>query len=113
MAIQVTGEQIVGQSLLLECKIEAAVNIDGAVDIVWTTDNNVEVRRVKNIPGHTLNNYSDFFSTPLLSRNDNRRYQCEVIINASPQIKGSGIVNLDVACKFKKKLLITQLAIDL
>ena len=102
VAIQVTGEQIVGQSIVLECKIEAAIDIDSTVDIVWTTGNNVEVRRVKNIPDHSLNNYSDFFSTPLLSRNDdNRRYQCEIITNTSPQVKATGSVTLNVMCKFK------------
>ena len=99
VAIQVTGEQIVGQSLVLECKIEAAIDIDSTVDIVWTTGNNVEVRRLTNIPDHSLNNYSDFFSTPLLSRNDdNRRYQCEVVINTSPQIKANRSVTLNVTC---------------
>ena len=100
VTIQVTGKQIVGQSVVLECKIEAAIDIDSTVDIVWTTGNNVEVRRVKNIPDHSLNNYSDFFSTPLLN-DDNRRYQCEVVTNTNPQVKASEIVTLNVTCKFK------------
>ena len=99
MAIQVTDKQTVGQSLVLECKIEAVIDIDSTVDIVWTTGYNVEVRRLMNIPDHSLNNYSDFFTIPLLSRNDdNRRYQCEVVINTSPQIKAHESVTLNVTC---------------
>ena len=107
MTVKATGEQIVGQSVVLECKIEAPIDIDSTIDIVWTTGNDSEVRRLKNVPDHSLNNYLDFFSTPLLSRNDdNRRYQCEVITSTSSQAKGNGSVTLNVMCKFKKKLLI-------
>ena len=99
--MKVTGVQIVGQSLVLECKIEAAIDIDSTVDIVWTTGSNTEVRRLKNIQDYTLNNYSDFFTTPLLSRNDdNRVYQCEVVTNTNPQVKASESVTLNMTCKF-------------
>ena len=101
VTVKVTGEQIVGQSVVVECKIEAAIDIDSTVDIICTTGNNVEMRRLTNVPDHSLNNYSVFFSTPLLSRNDdNRRYQCEVITNTSPQVKATGSVTLNVTCKY-------------
>ena len=107
MTVKVTGEQTVGQSVVLECKIEAAIDTDSTIDIIWTTGNDSEVRRLKNVPGHLLYNYSDFFSTPLLSRNDeNRRYQCEVITHTSPQAKENGSVTLNVTCKFKKKIIV-------
>ena len=106
MTVKVIGKQIVGQSIVVECKIEAAIDIDSTVDIICTTGNNTEVRRLKNVPDYSLNHFSDFFSTPLLSRyDDSRKYQCEVITNTSPQVKANGSVTLNVTCKFKKKLI--------
>ena len=93
-------EQTVGQSLTLECRIEAVKDIDSTVDIIWTTDG-TEVRRVENIQACLISNYSDFFTTPVLSRNDNNReYQCEVIINISPPVTGNDSVTLSVTRKF-------------
>ena len=93
-------EQTVGQSITLECRIEAVKDIDSTVDIIWTTDG-TEVRRVENIQACLISNYSDFFTTPVLSRNDNNReYQCEVIINISPPVIGNNSVTLSVTRKF-------------
>ena len=98
--------QDVGQTLILECEIEAVKDIDGTADIIWTTGY-TEVRRVENIPACLLSNYSDFFTTPVLSRSDNyREYQCEVIINISPSIRGNGSIRLNVTRKFESILLL-------
>jgi len=103
--INAPDEQDVGQPLTLECKIEAVKDIDGTADIIWTTGNTV-VRRVENISACLLSNYSDFFTTPVLSRSDNNReYQCEVIIKISPSIRGNGSVRLNVTRKFEAILL--------
>ena len=103
--INAPDEQDVGQPLTLECKIEAVKDIDGTADIIWTTGNTV-VRRVENISACLLSNYSDFFTTPVLSRNDNNReYQCEVIINVSPTIRGNDSIRLTVTRKFETILL--------
>ena len=93
-------EQTVGQSLTLECRIAAVKDIDSTVDIIWTTGS-TEVRRVENIPACLISNYSDFFTIPVLSRNDNNReYQCEVIINISPPVTGNNSITLNVTRKF-------------
>ena len=93
-------EQTVGQSITLECSIEAVKDIDSTVDIIWTTGD-TEVRRVENIPACLITSYSDFFTTPVLSRNDNNReYQCEVIINTSPPVTGNDNATLSVTRKF-------------
>ena len=92
-------EQTVGQSITLECRIEAVKDIDSTVDIIWTTDG-TEVRRVENIQACLISNYSDFFTTPVLSKNNNREYQCKVIINISPPVIGNDSVTLSVTRKF-------------
>ena len=57
-------EQVVGQSLTLQCKITAVSDIASTVDIMWTSGGS-EVRRV-NVPGsfntqlHRLFYYSSF-----------------------------------------------------
>ena len=100
VSIVAPDEQTVGQSITLECRIEAVKDIDSTVDIIWTTGD-TEVRRVENIQACLISNYSDFFTTPVLSRNDNNReYQCEVIINISPPVIGNNSVTLSVTRKF-------------
>ena len=99
VTINASDEQDVGQSLILECRIKTIKDIDSTVDIIWTTGD-TEVRRVENIPACLTSNYSDFFTIPVLSRNDNNReYQCEVIINISPPVTGNGSITLNVTRK--------------
>ena len=89
MVINAPGEQILGESLTLECKIKTAVDIDDTFDIIWT-NSITEVRRVENIPANLISNYSDLYTIPALSRSDdNRRYQCEVIINTNPPVSAA------------------------
>ena len=98
--INASDEQTVGESLTLECRIEAVEDIDSTGDIIWTTGN-TEVRRVENISAYLISNYSDFFSIPILSRSDNnRKYQCKVIINTTPPVTGNGNIILNVTRKF-------------
>ena len=98
--VNASDQQLVGQSLTIECKIEAVKDIDSTVDIIWTTGN-TEVRRVEDIPAHLITNYSDFFTTPILSRSDvDRSYQCKVIIKTSPPVSGSDNITLNVRRKF-------------
>ena len=100
--IKAPDEQIVGQPLKLECQINAVTDIDSTVDIIWTSGNTV-LRKVENMPGHLISNYSDgFAATPSLSRHDNnRKYKCEVIINTSPPVKAaSDKVTLNVIREF-------------
>ena len=100
--IKTSGEQGVGQSLELECNIQGVINAKTTVNITWTVDNN-EVRRIENIPDYLLQNYSNVFTIPLLSRNeDNSIYQCKVIINTNPAVITIGNFKLTVICKFKE-----------
>ena len=88
MVINAPDEQILGEPLTLECKIKTAVDIDDTFNVIWT--NIIEVRRVENISANLIRNYSDFYTIPALSRSDdNRRYQCEVIINTNPPVSAA------------------------
>ena len=89
MVIKAPDEQVLGEPLTLECKIKTAVDIDDTFNVIWTNDI-TEVRRVENIPANLISNYSDFYTIPALSRSDdNRRHQCEVIINTNPPVSGA------------------------
>ena len=64
------------------------------------------MRRVENIQACLFSNYSDFFTTPVLSRSDNNReYRCEVIINVNPSVRGNGGIRLNLTRKFETILL--------
>ena len=84
----------------LECKIKTAVDIDDTFNIIWT-NSITEVRRVENISANLISNYSDLYTIPALSRSDdNRRHQCEVIINTNPPVSAAiGSTTLQVRSK--------------
>jgi len=56
------------------------------VDIVWST-NDVEVRRVNNVSGKTVDNsvvYSDAYHTSILTEKDvDNIYQCKAVIGSN------------------------------
>ena len=101
VVINAPDEQVLGEPLTLECKIITAIDIDDTFNIIWTNDI-TEVRRVENIPANLISNYSDFYTIPALSRSDdNRRYQCEVIINTNPPVSAAvASIALQVRSKF-------------
>jgi len=91
---------VVGQSLTLQCNVEVVSDIAATIDIIWTTGD-TEVRRVEDVQGSLINNFTDFFIIPILSRSDNdQEYQCKVVINTNPPIIGNDTVVLDVTRKF-------------
>ena len=94
-------KQVVGQSLTLQCKITAVSDIASTVDIMWTNGGS-EVRRV-NVPGSLIHNFTDYFTIPVLSRSDNdQEYQCVVVINTTPILRGNDSVVLNVTRKYIK-----------
>ena len=100
MVINAPDEQILGEPLTIECKIKTAVDIDDTFSIIWT-NSITEVRRVENISANLISNYSDFYTIPALSRSDdNRRYQCEMIINTNPPVSAAiASITLEVRSK--------------
>ena len=96
VTINTTDEQIVGQPLTLECRIQRANDIDSTFDIIWTRRSSGEVRRVKNVSGSLISNYSDFYNISVLRRSDNfASYHCDVIINLNQPLNTSVYFDLN------------------
>ena len=70
--------------------------ITSRVDIVWRSGGS----KLQTLNGSTSNNstiYTSTYTIPLLSTTDDDRvYQCEVMINTSPPVMATGSVTLDV-----------------
>ena len=99
------NNQTVGQSLTLESTITTVRGITSRVDIVWSS-NGVELRRITNANTSLIINdselYKDTFNILLLSTSDDERvFQCEMIIMTTPSIiVTTNDVTLDVTGKF-------------
>jgi len=77
---------VINQPLILQCNATIVSNINGTVDIIWTTGN-TQVRRVSNITvSNNINSssvYNDSLIIPSLHISDiGSVYQCEVLINS-------------------------------
>ena len=102
--MSILNDQIVGQSLMLECFVSAVRGITSRVDIVWSS-NGVEINIVKGINISSVANNSLLFTEryiiPKLSTvNENRKYKCEVIINVESPVTVSDSVILNVTGKY-------------
>ena len=73
--------------------------ITSRVDIVWSSDG-VEIVRREGVISITTNSsalYTDYYTISQLgTADDDRVYQCEVVINRSSQISTTNSVTLDV-----------------
>ena len=91
--------QIVGQPLILECSVTTVKGITSRVDILWKTGTSilkaVEGTNVSSNESYAI--YLSSYTIPQLSTADNDRvYQCEVVINTNPPVMATGSVTLDV-----------------
>jgi len=100
------SNQIVGQSLTLECNVTAVRGITSRVDIIWRRDDGAEeLNRTNNtsptmMPG-SLVYTSTYTISQLSTTDDGREYQCVVVINTSPDgVMANGSIMLDVTGKF-------------
>ncbi|XP_065915772.1 hemicentin-1-like [Dysidea avara] len=92
-------DQIVGQSLTLECSVTTVRGITSRVDIVWSSGS-LEIQRINESDAIVSNENSTVYRTvytiPLLSTTDDGRvYQCEVVINTSPPILASSNITIN------------------
>ena len=94
------GDEVVGQSLALQCNVTAMSGFTSIVDIVWSRDG-VEVNRTNNslaittMDGSLL--YTDSYVIPMLSTSDNtREYECMAVIYTNPQTVVSDSFTLNV-----------------
>jgi len=91
--------QIVGQSLTLECSGTTVRGITTRVDIIWR-GGGTTLRRTNNIPSTMMASsimYTDTYTISQLNTSDDEReYQCEVVINTSPPVMINTSISLDV-----------------
>ena len=93
MSVAALSDQIVGESLLLECNVTTVMGVTSGVDIVWSIDGS-EVQRVSAANSIT---YTDLYHIALLgTAEDGRTYQCEAVINSSPPASSIDSIILDV-----------------
>lgn len=101
--MNVSDEQTVGQSLKLECSIYIIKGVNSEVDIIWQS-NGLKLETNENISASTaINNsvmYIDTFTILQLSTTDEDKiYQCGVVINAISPIIVYDNVTLNVTGK--------------
>ena len=92
--------QIESRSLTLQCDVTTVRGITSRVDIVWKNSNGMELDTTGNIMPTMMTDslvYTDSYTILQLSTTDDGRViQCEVVINASPPVKASNSITLDV-----------------
>ena len=94
------GNQTVGQSLTLECRVATVRGITSRVDIAWSS-NGSELQRTEGVNVHFLFNslviYADSYNILQLNTSDDGRvYQCEVFVNTSPSVAANDNITLDL-----------------
>ena len=99
----VPNNQIVGQSLNLECIATTVRGITSRVDIMWRRGHNiVSSNRVSTTT--TMNNllvYNDSYTISQLNTSDDGiMYECRLVIHANPRIRVTDSVSLDVTGKY-------------
>ena len=91
--------QTVGQSLTLQCEVTTVRGITSRVDIVWSSGGS-ELQRKENVTSTTMNNsliYTDSYTiSQLITTDEGRVIQCEVVINAIPSVIVNNNITLDV-----------------
>ena len=96
----VPDSQIVGQSLSLEFVMTTVRGISSSIDIIWTADG-VEIKRtlgasISSLTGNSTL-YRDFYNISLLTTaEEGRVYQCEGVINTTPNLTAKSSTTLDV-----------------
>ena len=92
--------QSLKQSLTLQCNVTTVRGITSRVDIVWKNSNGMELDMTGNIMPTMMTDslvYTDSYTISQLSTTDDGRViQCEVVIDASPPVKASNSITLDV-----------------
>lgn len=98
--LKVSDLQTVSQSLSLECVVSTVRGITSTIDIVWSSDG-VEIKRITGASISSSTNssiqYRDFYSISSLTTNDEGRvYQCEGVINTTPNLTAKSSTKLDI-----------------
>jgi len=110
----ITTNLVINEPLILQCSATIIIvsDINSTVDIIWTTGNNTQVRRVNNVTAYdninSTSTYNDSLTISSLDINDiGSVYQCEVLINSvSPS---TAKTNLMIPIPGKYLKLVTDL----
>jgi len=95
----IAPDQTVGQSLTLECNVTTVRGINSRVDIIWSR-NGEEVNRTNDTMMDTSLIYTDTYTIPLLSTDDEGAvFDCEAVINSTPMVMNNSSITLDVTGK--------------
>ena len=98
------SKQIVGQPLTLECNVTSVRGITSRVDIVWSSDG-TELERVEGVNNSAMTSntalYTDTYTISLLTTSDDDKvYQCEVVINSNTTVTTDNNITLDVTGEY-------------
>ena len=100
VTVTAPATQIVGQSLILECSITTVRGITSRIDIEWRDGNRLLQSNEGADIASTESNfvlYTNFYNISQVSTlDDGTVYQCEVIINTTPQLMATDSTTLDV-----------------
>ena len=95
--------QIDGRSSILECSATTVGGITSRVDIIWRKDG-TELKRMLGVNVSFTVDHSTVYTgtytiSKLITTDDGREYQCELLINTSPPVIATGSVILNVLGK--------------
>ena len=100
VTVTASSMQIVGQSLILECIVTTVRGIISKIDVEWSTGNTL-LQLIEGISHlHKVNDsvlYKAIYNiTEVNTLDDDRVYECKVVINTNPQLTATDSVTLDV-----------------
>ena len=100
MSVTAPNTQIVGQSLILECIVTTVRGISSTIDIQWSNGNTI-LQLIEGINSthattSSVSYEASYNITQLTTSDDNRVYQCKVLINTYPQLTATDSVTLNV-----------------
>ena len=117
VTVTAPNTQIVGQSLILECSVTTVRGITSTIDIQWSIGNTV-IQLIEGI-NSTLSTTSSvsyettYNITQLTTSDDNRVYQCKVLINTNPLLTTTDNVTLNIIGNNLKLNLFNEITIIL
>jgi len=107
--VNVRNNQKVGELLTLKCSVTAVRGITSRVDIVWIS-NDVELKRSQEVNMIFTNNntvlFEDIYNIQLLSTiDDDRVFQCEVVMMTTPLTIADENITLNVTGEFLPRVI--------
>ena len=107
VSINILNNETVGQSLILECDVTTVRGITSRVVIMWNSDGSgesgVDIIGAVNTTSITNNSmlFTDTYIIPQLSTADeNKEYQCEVLIDTDSPVMATDSVTLNITGKY-------------